>query len=104
MGLKELLQKLGEDKDFEARFKNLGSIEAVLELAEKEGYTVTEEDIKTLRSEVEYQETGRAELPDDALEEVTGGLVILPYSIPHSIVKWFSSLFRSGSGNNVTNL
>ena len=102
MGLKELLQKLGEDKDFEARFKELGSIEAVLDLAAKEGYTITEEDIKTLRREAEYQETGRMELSDDALEEVTGGLIFLP----QSILSWFFSLFRdpSGSGGNTTYL
>ena len=77
MDLKDLIKRLSEDKDFEAGFKDLDSVEALIENASNEGYTITGKEIETLRRELEYLSTGRMELCDEELDEVAGGFSIL---------------------------
>ena len=73
MDLKDLIKRLSEDRDFEAKFKDLDSVEALMEVAAKEGYTITEKDIEALHRELEYIKTGSMELEDEELENVAGG-------------------------------
>ena len=77
MDLKDLIKRLSEDPDFEAKFNDLDSVEAVVECATKEGYTITDKDIEALRRELEYISSGCIELRDDELDDVAGGVSIL---------------------------
>ena len=75
MNLKDLINKLNEDKDFETKFKSINSYEDMMDFASREGYEVSEKEIETLRSELEYLKSKRVELSDDELENVAGGFV-----------------------------
>ena len=86
MDLKDLIKKLDEDKDFENKFMELDNSEAVMEFVTKEGYSISEQDIELLRHEIEYIKTGRAELSDDELDNVAGGMVA-PVMVPMGTVK-----------------
>ena len=77
MDLKDLIKRLSEDRDFEAKFNDLDSVEAVIECATKEGYTITDKDIEALRRELEYISSGCMELDDEELDEVAGGFSVL---------------------------
>ena len=76
MDLRDLIKRLSEDRDFEAKFKDLDSVEALMECATKEGYNITDKEIKALHRELEYINSGCMELRDDELDEVAGGFVI----------------------------
>ena len=77
MDLKDFIKRLSEDRDFEAKFKDLDSIETFMEIAAKEGYTISEKDIEALRRELEYINSGCVELNDEELDDVAGGFSIL---------------------------
>ena len=76
MDLKDFIKRLSEDRDFEIKFKELDSVEALIKCATKEGYSITEKDIEVLRSELECVKNGCMELGDEELENVAGGFVI----------------------------
>ena len=76
MNLKDLIKRLNEDRDFEAKFNDVDSIEGMMDFASKEGYSIIDKDIEALHRELEYLETGRAELSDDELENVAGGFLM----------------------------
>ncbi|MCL2013510.1 MAG: Nif11-like leader peptide family natural product precursor [Oscillospiraceae bacterium] len=89
----EFFKRLSEDKEFEATYKKFETIEAVLEQVEKDGYSISEE-VESLRSQAEFNQTGRVELDDAMLENIGGGFLF-----PQSLLDWFVSLFRySGIG------
>jgi predicted ribosomally synthesized peptide with nif11-like leader len=100
MGLTELLQRLSEDKEFENKFKELDSVDAFVEQAEKEGFSISENDVEALRLEVQYRESGSAELPDDQLESIAGGFSLGKFlDGNNSFLSWIVSLFE-GRNNN----
>ena len=76
MNLKDLIKRLNEDRDFELKFNDVESVEDMMNFASKEGYSIIDKDIEALHRELEYLETGRAELSDDELENVAGGFVM----------------------------
>jgi len=103
MDLKDFIKKLSEDKDFEAKFKDLDSFEAFMEIATKEGYTITDKDVEALRRELEYINSGCIELRDEELDEVAGGFSILampmgPGMSPNP--SWVTSLVTIFIGNS----
>ncbi len=61
-GIKELKAKLNEDVEFKKRFCGLKDIDEMLDLAIKEGYEVTMDEISCDQ-----------ELTDDMLEAIAGG-------------------------------
>ena len=80
MNLKDLIKRFNEDQDFEAKFMELDSEETISEFIAKEGYSISPDDILALHRELEYLETGRAELSDDELDQVAGGF--MPPAMP----------------------
>ena len=48
MGMKELLEKLETDSAFAEKFKGCKNLDDVIEMAEKEGYEITEEELEAL--------------------------------------------------------
>lgn len=66
MGVKEFKEKIMNDEAFAAKFENAGTPEEVVELAAKEGFNFTVEDINN-----------NTELTDAELEAAAGGVSIL---------------------------
>ena len=104
MKLTDLIKKLSEDKEFEARYRELDDIEAVLHQASKDGYSITAEDVETLRCEAEYNESGRAELSDDMMEDVAGGTMAGLDAPPSWPQQWLRSLFNKKQGTSAVPL
>jgi len=73
MALTELIKKMSEDKEFEAKYRELDSIDAYMEQAARDGYSITSEDVEMLRIGAEFNENGCAELSDEMMEDVAGG-------------------------------
>ena len=96
MALTELIKKLSEDKEYEAKYRELTSIDAFTEQAAKDGYSITAEDVEALRRESEYRETGRTELSDEMLDDVAGGTMV---GIPLQ-TSWLLAWLRSIFGGN----
>ena len=90
MTLTDLINKMNGDKEFETKYRELDSVDAFMEQAAGDGYSITAKDVETLRSEEEYHETGRAELPDEMMEAVAGGTMAGLDSSP----SWLRSLFN----------
>lgn len=65
MGVKEFKEKIAADADFAAKFENVKTAEELVELATKEGYSFTVDDVKS-----------NTELIDAELEAVAGGATI----------------------------
>lgn len=65
MGVREFKEKIAADSDFAAKFENVSTAEELVELATKEGYSFTVEDVKN-----------NTELIDAELEAVAGGASI----------------------------
>ena len=100
MTLTDLIKRMSEDKEFEAKYRELSSIDAVVEQAATDGYSITTEDVEALRREAEYSETGRTELSDELMEDVAGGFLLGPI-LPHSgLLTWIRSLFTGNQGNS----
>jgi len=76
MTLTDLIKKMSEDKAFEAKYRELSSIDAFLGQAAADGYSITAEDVEALRREAEYRESGRTELSDEMMEDVAGGTMV----------------------------
>ena len=100
MALTELIKKISEDKEFEAKYKELSSIDAVMEQAATDGYSITAEDVEALKREAEYSESGRAELSDEMMEDVAGGFLLAPIMTPSWLRQWVLSLFGGNKGNS----
>lgn len=66
MGVKEFKEKIMKDEEFAAKFASVTSPEEVVEMAAKEGFTFTVEDIKN-----------NTELTDAELEAAAGGASIM---------------------------
>ncbi|MCL2078566.1 MAG: Nif11-like leader peptide family RiPP precursor [Oscillospiraceae bacterium] len=99
MTFADLIKKISEDKEFEERYKALDSIDAVMEQAAADGYTITEKDVEALRSEAEFSESGRAELSDDMLDEVAGGFIIGTLVSRSWMRQWILALFKGNKGS-----
>ncbi len=65
MGVKEFKEKLMADEEFAAKFKDVKTVEELIEKASKEGYEFTAEDVQS-----------NVELSDDELESAAGGFAI----------------------------
>jgi predicted ribosomally synthesized peptide with nif11-like leader len=65
-GITEFKEKVAADEAFAAKFKDVKSAEELVEIAAKEGFTFTVDDI-----------TESTELSDDDLEAAAGGRTIL---------------------------
>ena len=61
MGLKEFNEKIHQDKEFAAKFRDLRTLEDLVAAAAKEGFTFTVDDIKK-----------QTELTDDELDRASG--------------------------------
>ena len=96
MTLTDLIKKMSEDKAFEAKYRELISIDAVVEQAAVDGYSITAEDVEALRREAEYRESGRTELSDEMMEDVAGGTMVGIHLPSSWLLVWLRSLF---SGN-----
>jgi predicted ribosomally synthesized peptide with nif11-like leader len=105
MGFKEFLQRFNDEKDFEAKFAGLDSIEAVMALASTEGYAISAEEFEALRREMEYREKGYNELSDDEMCDIAGGTSVGIFPQRSSLISsgrlssWLNGLL-SGRKNN----
>ena len=100
MTLTDLIKKMSEDKEFEAKYRELDSIDAVMEQAAADGYSITAEDVEALRREAEYSETGRTELSDEMMEDVAGGFLLGPILPQSWLRQWVLSLFGENQGSS----
>jgi predicted ribosomally synthesized peptide with nif11-like leader len=69
LGLKEFKEKLAKDEAFAKKFKEVTSLEQLLEIASADGFSFTVEDVKK-----------NTELIDEELKNVVGGTVIFTSS------------------------
>ena len=73
MALTDLIKRMSEDREFEAKYRELSSVYAVVEQAARDGYSITSEDVEMLRTGAEFNENGCAELTDEMMVDVAGG-------------------------------
>ena len=73
MTLTDLIKKMSEDKEFEAKYRELSSVGTVVEQAARDGYSITSEDVEILRVGAEFSGSGCAELSDEMMDDVAGG-------------------------------
>lgn len=82
-GITEFKEKVAADEAFAAKFKDVKSAEELVEIAAKEGFTFTVDDI-----------TESTELSDDELETAAGGRAIFEKGY---FVTSRESIFTSGA-------
>ena len=102
MALTELIKKISEDKEFEAKYKGLSSIEAFKEQASADGFSITAEDVEALKRDAEYFESGRTELSDEMMEDVGCGFMLGPIMPQPWLRQWVGSLFGKNQGNSAS--
>ncbi len=91
----EKLKSLMADEAFVSRLLELETPEEVCAAFEKEGITVTPEEIRQVKEKLENVNS-ESELSEDALEEVAGGFLV-------SAVAWgVTALIGIGFGEKIT--
>ncbi len=65
MGVNEFKEKVTSDKEFAEKFKDVKTVEELIERAAKEGYEFTVEDVKN-----------SVEISDEQLDDAAGGYTI----------------------------
>lgn len=85
MGVKEFKEKIVADAEFAAKFENVNTAEELVEIATKEGYNFTVEDVNN-----------NTELIDAELEAVAGGKSIFAKTYFVKSGDGGGSIFASG--------
>ena len=93
----EKLKSLMADEAFVSKLLERETPEEVCAAFEKEGITVTADEISKIKEKLEGAET-EGELSEDALEEVAGGFVLLWTAITYGV----TALTGIGIGEKIT--
>ena len=87
-GIKELKARLNEDVEFKKKFCGLKDIDEMLDVARKEGYEVTMDEISCDQ-----------ELTDDMLEAVAGGKGVTRTDYVNIVLSDDSTIYVPGKDN-----
>lgn len=87
-GVKELKEKLKNDKGFREKFKNIKNEQDAVKLAKRLGFEINEEEI--LKDE---------ELNEDMLEAVAGGKGVTRTDYENIVLADYSKMYISGKEN-----